>query len=194
MRSGLPVIKGLLFSPFRAWRARWTALRIAWRWPELRVTGPCHWDVDDLSGLDLEGRIQIGPFTEIVVSTRSPYSRIPGHLKIGDRTVIGSGSNLRAAGGAIRIGSDCLIAQQVSLIASGHGLRAGAIYHELPWDETRTGITIEDNVWLGCGVVVLPGCTIGRGAVVGAGSVVTKDIPAASIWTGVPARPLRAIA
>lgn len=189
-----PKLRSLAAAILARSRSGWTGLRIAWRWPELRVTGPCHWTVDDLSGLDLEGRIQIGPFTEIVVSTRSPYSRIPGHLKIGDRTVIGSGSNLRAAGGAIRIGSDCLIAQQVSLIASGHGLRAGAIYHELPWDENRTGITIEDNVWLGCGVVVLPGCTIGRGAVVGAGSVVTKDIPAASIWTGVPARPLRALA
>jgi acetyltransferase-like isoleucine patch superfamily enzyme len=149
--------------------------------------------VDDLSGLDLRGRIQIGPYTEIVVSTRSPYSRVPGHLQIGDRTVIGSGSNLRAAGGAIRIGSDCLIAQQVSLIASGHTLRAGATYHELPWDDARTGITIEDNVWLGCGVVVLPGCTIGRGAVIGAGSVVTRNVPPNTICAGVPAKPLRLV-
>ncbi len=91
------------------------------------------------------------------------------------------------------IGADCLLAQQVSLIAAGHTIRPGEIYHQLMWDESRTGVTSEDNVWLGCGVVVLPGCTIGHGSVIGAGSVVTKDVPPLTICAGVPAKPLRRI-
>jgi acetyltransferase-like isoleucine patch superfamily enzyme len=47
-------------------------------------------------------------------------------------------------------------------------------------------ITIEDDVWLGMGVIVLPGVRIGRGAIIGAGAVVTKDIPAFAIAHGTP--------
>jgi acetyltransferase-like isoleucine patch superfamily enzyme len=49
-------------------------------------------------------------------------------------------------------------------------------------------IVIEDEAWLGTHVVVLPGVKIGKGAMIGAGSVVTKDVPAWEIWGGVPAR------
>jgi|GEM_PF-6224010 len=52
-------------------------------------------------------------------------------------------------------------------------------------------IVIGDGAWLGAGVIVLPGRRIGRGAVVGAGSVVTKDIPPDTVWAGNPARMLR---
>ena len=186
-------IRALLGTQRRTWRNRLRSLAIQWRYPELRVTHPCIWAVDDLDSLELDGHIQIGPFTEIVVESKSPYSRVSGRLRIGNRTVIGSSGNIRAGGGVISIGNDCLIAQQVSLIASTHTVRAGAIYHELGWDEAKTGVTIGDNAWIGCGVTVLPGCTIGHGAVIGAGSVVTKDVPAGTVWAGVPAKPLRKI-
>ena len=54
--------------------------------------------------------------------------------------------------------------------------------------ESAEPITIEDNVWLGGGVVVCPGVTIGTDTVVGAGAVVTRDLPAGVLATGVPAR------
>jgi len=53
------------------------------------------------------------------------------------------------------------------------------------------GVVIEDDVWLGTGVIVNKGVTIGRGSVIGAGSVVTNDIPAYSIAVGVPCRVVR---
>jgi acetyltransferase-like isoleucine patch superfamily enzyme len=53
---------------------------------------------------------------------------------------------------------------------------------------SKGGIVIEDDVWLGVGVIVLDGVRIGRGAVVGAGAVVTKDLPPNSISSGAPAR------
>ena len=54
--------------------------------------------------------------------------------------------------------------------------------------QTKGGIVIGDDAWLGVGVIVLDGVKIGKGAVVGAGSVVTRDIPDGAIATGVPAR------
>jgi acetyltransferase-like isoleucine patch superfamily enzyme len=55
---------------------------------------------------------------------------------------------------------------------------------------TAAPITIENDVWLGANVTVLPGVTIHEGAIVGAGAVVTKDVPAHTTVAGVPARPI----
>jgi acetyltransferase-like isoleucine patch superfamily enzyme len=60
-------------------------------------------------------------------------------------------------------------------------------FQSLPVDQVRTGVTLAANVWLATGVTVLPGCTVG------AGSVVTKDVPAKEVWAGVPARKIRDI-
>lgn len=59
--------------------------------------------------------------------------------------------------------------------------------------EKALPITIEDNVWLGGNVSILPGVTIGEGSIIGAGSVVHKDIPANSVAVGVPCRVVRAV-
>ena len=62
-----------------------------------------------------------------------------------------------------------------------------------PYDESRSGVTIGTNVWVGAHCVVLPGVTIGDNALVAAGSVVNRDVPANQIWAGVPARFVRKI-
>ena len=54
-------------------------------------------------------------------------------------------------------------------------------------------IVVEEDAWIGSSVTVLPGVTIGRGAIVGAGSVVTKDVAPYTIVVGVPAKPIRTI-
>ena len=56
---------------------------------------------------------------------------------------------------------------------------------------SSAAVTICDDVWIGTKVVVLPGVTIGRGAVIGAGAVVTRDIPENAVFAGIPARMLR---
>jgi acetyltransferase-like isoleucine patch superfamily enzyme len=83
-----------------------------------------------------------------------------------------------------------LISQQVSIIASNHGIREGVPIQKQPWDRTRSGVRIGNDVWIGCGVQILPGVTIGDGAVVGAGSLVNRDVEPGVIVGGVPARPI----
>lgn len=92
--------------------------------------------------------------------------------------------------GPISIGSNVMFGPNVSLVTTGHPiqpeLRRKVAQYSLP-------IVIEDNVWLGAGVTVLPGVTIGENSVVGAGSVVNKDIPANSVAYGTPCKVAREI-
>jgi acetyltransferase-like isoleucine patch superfamily enzyme len=186
----------MIVSIFKFWlkqqRALWRTCRrnaaIHARWPTLEITEPVSWPHVDIDALEIGDGVHIAPFTEIYVEAHRAESKVTGGLQIGDRTWIGASSNIRAVGGKILIGSDCLIAQHVSLIASNHNIRAGGIYLKTGWEESKTGVTIGNNVWIGCGVTVLPGCHVGNNAVVGAGSIVTKDIPAGTIWAGNPAR------
>ena len=110
-----------------------------------------------------------------------------GQIRIGRNTWIGEYNNLRAGGGDISIGSDCLISQFCTLVASNHGTeRNQPILHQPPQAERR-GICLGNDVWLGADVTITPGVTIGNGAVIGSGAVVTRDVPPFEIWAGVPA-------
>ena len=92
--------------------------------------------------------------------------------------------------GKVKIGNDVQIAPNVALYTAGHPIHP---------DSRKSGyeygidITIEDNVWIGGNVCVMPGVTIGENAVIGAGSVVTKDIPANVVAAGNPARVIKQI-
>jgi acetyltransferase-like isoleucine patch superfamily enzyme len=187
------MIKSWLKEQRTIWRRCRRNAALQQRWPTLRMVEPVSWTCDDLKAIDLGQRVNIAPFTEIYVQARRAESKISGRLRIGDNTWIGASGNIRAAGGKIVIGKNCLIAQHVSLIASNHNVRAGEIYLAAGWEETRTGVTIGDNVWIGCGVTILPGCQIGDNVVIGANSVVTKNIPAGTIWAGNPARQLSVV-
>jgi len=111
-----------------------------------------------------------------------------GNIEIGEGTWIGQYNNLRAGGGDIRIGANCLISQFCTLVASNHAHARGAIIQSQGSDPSRSGVTLGDDVWLGAGVVVTAGASIGDGAVIGANAVVTANVPAYEIWGGVPAR------
>jgi maltose O-acetyltransferase len=90
----------------------------------------------------------------------------------------------------IRIGEDCQIATRVQLLTATHPVEPGP--RREGW-ESGEPIAIGDNVWLGGGVIVCPGVTIGDDTVVGAGAVVTSDLPAGVVAFGVPARVHREI-
>lgn len=92
--------------------------------------------------------------------------------------------------GTLRIGRNVQIAANCGFYPYNHGFRPGEDVARQAL-ETRGGILVEDDVWIGYNATVLDGVRIGRGAVIGAGAVVTHDIPEDAIAVGVPARVVR---
>lgn len=110
------------------------------------------------------------------------------YLGIGNRCAFNSGVILTAdCGGEIKLGDDVIVGPNVVLRASNHQFSD----KNLPIREqghSAGKIVVGDNVWLGANTVILPDIAIGSGAIVGAGSVVTKDVEAFTIVAGVPAK------
>lgn len=90
----------------------------------------------------------------------------------------------------ITLGADVQVGPNVQFLTATHPVQAAA--RRAKWESARP-ITIADNVWLGGGVIILPGVSIGENTVVGAGAVVTKDLPANVVAVGNPARVVRAV-
>lgn len=112
-----------------------------------------------------------------------------GYCSIGARTSVQPHCQFSAYMAPIAIGHDVEIAPYCAFYSYDHGMVLGTPIHKQPL-QSKGGITIGDEAWLGVGVIVLDGVRIGSGAVVGAGSVVTKDITDNSICAGAPARVL----
>jgi acetyltransferase-like isoleucine patch superfamily enzyme len=114
-----------------------------------------------------------------------------GHIEIGSNTSVGQGTIIYGNGG-VKIGNNVLIAGQCFIVASSHRFDD----NNVPMSEqgiTAKGIVIEDNVWIGAGTKILDGVTIGRNSIIGANSVVTKDIPPQSKAVGAPAKIIGAV-
>ena len=110
-----------------------------------------------------------------------------GILQIGEDTHIQPRCQFSAYVGSIKIGNNVQIAPGCAFYPYDHGFSSSEPIFKQPL-KTKGGIIIEDDVWLSFGVKVLDGVRIGKGAVVGAGSLVTRDIPEGAIATGMPAR------
>lgn len=110
-----------------------------------------------------------------------------GSLTIGAETHIQPRCQFSAYKGSIKIGSHVQIAPNCAFYPYNHSFALGEPIKKQPL-QTKGGIIIDDNAWLGVGVIVLDGVRVGRGAVLGAGSVVTHDIPDEAIAVGMPAR------
>ncbi len=113
-----------------------------------------------------------------------------GKLEIGDGTSI-AGYCVLSAAAHVRIGSRVLFARNVYIADHRHGFDdpVEAILDQ-PLADIRP-VVVEDGAWLGQNVVLLPGVTVGRGAVVGANSVIREDVPPRSVVAGVPGRVVR---
>lgn len=90
----------------------------------------------------------------------------------------------------VRIDNHVMIGPSVQIYTAAHDLKADA--RNQGWEIARP-IVISDSVWIGGGAILLPGVRIGQNAVVGAGAVVTRDVPANSVVAGNPARVIREI-
>ncbi len=109
-------------------------------------------------------------------------------IHIGSGTFVGNGCEFNAIE-SIRIGNTCLIASGCRFIDHNHGTGIDSPMKSQP--EISAPIEIGSDVWIGTNCVVLKGVTIGDGAIVAAGSVVTKSVEAYGIVAGVPARLIR---
>ena len=112
----------------------------------------------------------------------------PGKLVIGSGTYVNRYCMFDAHE-RIEVGRDCMIGPYCYVTDGDHGTEPGCAVKSQPMSSSP--VVIEDEAWLGARVTVLAGTRIGRGAVIGAGSVVTSDIPADAIAVGVPARVTR---
>lgn len=111
-------------------------------------------------------------------------------LAVGDGTWIGQQVFLHAAGG-IEIGRRVGVGPGVKIITSAHELPPSPDTPILDGPLRMAPVALEDGCDLGVGAVILPGVRVGRGAQVGAGAVVTRDVPPGAVVAGVPARVIR---
>lgn len=112
---------------------------------------------------------------------------IPAHkVFIGDEVDLAWGVVV-TAGGGVRLGNRCLIGYGTKIISSNHSIPTidRQIFHA---GHEKKEVVISDDVWVGAGCIILPGVFIGEGAVIAAGSVVTKNVEPFSIVGGVPAK------
>jgi len=158
------------------------------------------------SQIKLGSGVMIDDFTQLVANSSHPDAIIinsgsflrsqtnivagppEGFVHIGENTGIGQGTILYGNGG-LTIGNKVLIAGQCFIVASMHEFKDPNV----PIAEqgiSTSGITIEDNVWIGAGAKILDGVTIGEGAIVGANAVVTKSVEPHTRVVGIPAKPL----
>lgn len=158
-------------------RAMELADRYARTWPSDR-TGARNILAELLGG--------IGADTEIRPPLFVDYGK---YLTIGERCFINF--NLTALDVApITIGDDVQIGPGVQLLTPTHPVEPGPRRDKL---EAAQPISIADNVWIGGGAVILPGVTVGENSVVGAGAVVTRDVPPNTVVVGNPARAVRTV-
>lgn len=130
-------------------------------------------------------RMRIGPNPSI--SPNASFAN-PQNIEIGANVRIGAHCTIWGGVGTakVRIGDDVMFGPEVMITASSYRYNDGAPVTQQASDEAD--VVIGDDVWIGGRVIVLPGVTIGDGAIIGAGAVVTKSVPPMAVAAGVPAR------
>lgn len=126
---------------------------------------------------------------------KTPWLETPIHFAYGCNTTVGdhfySNFNLTIVDDvSVTIGNCVMCAPNVTISTTGHPVHP---YYRTRGAHFSLPIVIEDNVWIGANVAIMPGVTIGKNSVIGAGSVVTRDIPADVVAFGTPCRVIRPI-
>ena len=196
-------------------RMGWALLRgFAWRWRFRKIKGlflvgrgvtlrqarhieagknfilQDHCEVNGLSqkGLIFGDKVTIGSYA--IIRPTNLYGGEAGvGLKMGNNSNIGPYSYIGCSG-YIEIGNNVMISPRVSIYSENHNFD----YTDRPMIEqgvTRSFVKIEDDCWIAANSVILAGVTIGKGSVVAAGSIVTKDVPPYSIVAGNPAKVIK---
>jgi len=110
-------------------------------------------------------------------------------IEIGDDFIASSFSTIRAVSKPIKIGNKVSLGPGVAIIGANHGIEPNSPHQLQP--QISAEIEIGDDVWIGAGAIVLPGVKIGSGTIIGAQSLVSKDLPENTICAGIPAQVVR---
>jgi len=171
----------------RRWAVRVRhAVRLWWLRHRLgiRIWKGCWIHKSAIFDLNSGGSISVGDGVEILPG--AILSTYGGSIEVGDRVYLGPYCVLYGQGG-LRVGEDTMIAAHCVIIPSNHGIEVCETSMRMQ-PLRKVGIEIGRDCWLGTGVKVLDGVTLGDGCVIGAGAVVTRSVPQKAIAMGVPAR------
>lgn len=160
-------------------RAFWLRLLGASIAPKVRIGAHCE--------LTRPRNVTLGRRSVLEASVVLKLVEPSARIRAGENVFIGRGTLFDIAG-EVMIGDGTLIAPGCFITDHNHGINADSLIWQQPC--VQKGVRIGADVWLGAKVIVLPGVTIGDGAVVAAGAVVTRDVEPMSIVAGVPARPI----
>lgn len=121
---------------------------------------------------------------DVIVKHRAYLGSAKG-LVIGDRTQLGHNSRIDHS---VTFGNDVMMGPDVVIMTNSHAFDRLDVPMIAQGALERRPVVIGDDVWIGTRVIIMPGVKIGSGSIIGAGSVVTKDVPELAIVGGVPAR------
>ena len=185
----LSVLSTILAFPFRMLKPLSSSFSRIY-WLTAAKIKNAHFDVS----VQFDGSILLGGTGKVTIGLCSRIGQSvefgteeSGHIILGKSVRINRGTTL-VAYEHISIGDDTLIGEFVSIRDANHGISPDKSIREQP--HAAKAIKIGRDVWIGRGSVILPGVTIGDGAIIGANSVVTKNIEANTIAVGTPATPI----
>src|ERR1700712_4279544 len=166
--------------------ARWAWLKVRWG-KRLQTDGLCFVAPDVKLEIGRDAVLRLGRWSWLGHGTKIRVHE--GECEIGAKSVLGQECTISAFQ-HVSIGRECIIADRVMLIDFDHGvveaarpIRAQGIY--------KRDVRVGHNVWIGYGVAILRGVTVGDNSVLGTSTVVSKDVPANAVAAGVPVRIIR---
>ncbi|WP_304609475.1 acyltransferase [Mucilaginibacter sp. X5P1] len=196
MLSNLCKLVAVFFSYSTAnkWRSFKTKLHSLWIASEFKTFGKgivIHYPINLLGGkyITIDSGVSIGKGAALTAwDTYKGYNYEP-EISIGSNTSIGDDCHITAIHN-IKIGNNVLMGKKVTITDNAHGEINAESFSLPPADRplySKGGVIIEDNVWIGDKVTILPDVKIGKNSIIGANALVTKDVPANCIAGGVPA-------
>lgn len=153
---------------------------------------PFNWH--DLHNVSIGNKVSIGSGTTLTSWKLTPNHN-GGQIIIEDNVSIGEDAHITATT-LIHIGKNVLTGKKVLITDNAHGASTAALLDIAPVKRplySKGGVYIEDNVWIGEKVSIMPGVRIGKGSIIAANSVVTKDIPPYCVAAGIPAKVIKQI-
>jgi len=185
----------MLKTKFISWYIRKLLGKIKYQWSIYKYSKYNQMVFEDNVEIRAIERLNVGQNTIIGANSLlhcggRKWCNFKGSIKIGKDSYIGPNSILFGAG-EIEIGDNVMLGPGVICVSHQHGFQESSkVMQDQPMEFGK--IIVEDDVWVGSNAVVLPNIKISRGSIIGAGAVVTRDIPSFSIAVGVPAKVIKA--